>query len=114
MRADDLRDRVTLLSKANTADGQGGWAEVWTALTTTPTVWASVKPSGARERVQPAVLTASTSYDVVIRYRADVTPLMRLTWRPYQATADVTLEIHGVTPLDGGRAYLVLACEVVT
>lgn len=113
MTTGDLRDRITLLSKVNSTDGHGGWSEVWAPLTTTPGMWANVTPSGASERVQPEVLTATTSYEVVIRYRADVTPLMRLTWRPYRASADVTLEIHGVTPLDGGRAYLVLACEVV-
>lgn len=113
MDAGDLRDRVTLLKPSTTTDTQGGHTVTWAQLATAPRMWAMVRPTGASERVQATALTATVGYQVVIRYRADVTPQMRLTWRPYRSTADLTLEVHGVTALDGGREFLALDCGVV-
>ena len=113
MHAGELRDRITLLTKTSSTDAQGGLLVTWAPLTTAATVWASVRPATAAERVQDTTVSAAVAYQVSIRYRSDVTPTMRCTWRPYRATADVTLEVHGVTPLDGDREFLVLACGVV-
>lgn len=114
MHAGNLSDRVTLRVKSSTTDSQGGRVETWADLPTSPRVWAQVRPTSASERVQAGALTATVGYQVVMRYRADVTPQMRLTWRPYRASADVTLEVHGVAALDGGREFLALDCGVVT
>lgn len=114
MDAGQLRDRVTLLEKTSTTDSQGGRVDTWVEVSTAPRMWAQVRATGASERVQASALTTTVSYQVVLRYRADVSPQMRLTWRPYRATSALTLEVHGVAPLDGGREFLALDCGVVT
>lgn len=106
----ELRDRVTLQVKSTAPDGQGGRAVTWGALAT---VWAAVVPLSARERLAAAAIGAQQLYTVVIRYRDDVVPSMRLTWTPYRLAAK-TFEIHGVQPHGaGGRAFLRLDCSEV-
>lgn len=105
MNIRDLTDRFTVQQKTATADSQGGRATVWTTLTT---VWGAYRPLRTGERLRASAIGAETTAQVVIRYRRDVTPEMRLQWTPYKATTPKTLEIHGVTPVDGGREWLAL------
>jgi SPP1 family predicted phage head-tail adaptor len=109
-RAGELRDRVTIQSKTTVADGQGGRTTTWGTL---DTVWARVSPVRTAERLQAAAIGALQAYQVTIRSRSDVTTAMRLSWTPFRAGSAKTLEIHGVTPLDGGRSFLLLDCAEV-
>ena len=122
MTASELRDRVTVLKRSKTADGQGGFSTSWIDLVTDSTarltrLAAQVLPLRVGERLQAASIGSMLSYTVTLRYRADVTPSMRITWRPYSPSAtestEKTLEIHGVQPLGDGRAFLVLDCSEV-
>lgn len=114
MRAGDLRDRVTLLVATTTVDTHGASSLTWAELSGVSQVWASVTPSGAAsERIEASAMTAVNGYRVVMRYRTDVTPTMRLQWRPYRSSTPMTLEIRGVSEVDGGREFLAAECSVV-
>jgi SPP1 family predicted phage head-tail adaptor len=108
--AADLIDRVGIQSKTTTADTQGGRSVSWA---TTATVWANVRAARASEQQQAQAVGSHVDYAVTIRYRADVTPSMRLSWTPYGSTTARTLQINGVHPTDGGRSFLVLTCQEV-
>lgn len=106
MTAGDLRDRVTIQQDTLTADSQGGRSAVSSTLAT---VWAAVVPMGASEAMELREFVGHTSaYTVTLRYRADVTPQMRLLWTPYLGTPK-TLQIHGVQ-MSADRTWLVLRC----
>jgi SPP1 family predicted phage head-tail adaptor len=80
---------------------------------TLATVWANVRALGAREQLQSQAVGSDANYTVTVRYRADITPSMRLSWTTYLGSAK-TLQILGVQPLDGRREFLALTCgEVV-
>lgn len=110
MRAGLLRERVTIQSKTSVSDGEGGRTPTWSTLAT---VWAQVEPLRMGERLQANALGSALTWRVVMRYRADVTPQMRLQWTPRLATAAKTLEVHGVQPHATDRHGLVLECSEV-
>lgn len=109
-------DRVSVLKRVPVPDGQGGhtvtWVDLVTASATALTrLWANVRPLTASETLAAAAISATLNYVVTMRYRMDIDETMRVVWRPYKATTDTTLEIHGVQPLDGGRAFITLQCS---
>jgi SPP1 family predicted phage head-tail adaptor len=118
MQAGQLRDRVVILKKSTTPDSQGGRSTTWVDLVTDSAITdrqtrlaANVDPMETRERLQAAAIGATLMYAVTIRYRRDVTEKMRVLWTPYGTTTEKTLEVHGVTPVDGKRAYVRLDCS---
>lgn len=108
-----LPERVTFKAATTTTDTLGGRSVAWAAIPTAPTVAAAVLPLQPVERLQAGAIGSNATYTVVVRYRADITPAMRLEWTPYRASTPKVLEIHGVGPHDGGRQYLSIACGEV-
>lgn len=108
MRAGILRERLTIVQDTRPGDSHGGGGA--SVPTTLATVWGSVLPLNTAERLQAAALGSNVSYQVEIRYRADLTPKMRLLWTPFQSTVTKTLQIHGVTDPDNRRTRLLLDC----
>ena len=108
--AGQLTDLVVIQQNTTTADSQGGRSSSWSTLAR---VWASVTPSSASEQLIVQAVQSAVGYAVTIRYRADVTPSMRVSWTPHQHTTAKTLQILGVYPLDGHRAFLMLTCGEV-
>src|SRR5688500_2618492 len=98
MRSGLLRERVTIQSATTVQDANGEPIPTWANLATNPTVWASVlsKASGERFISGGEQVQASVSHTVRIRYRSDVTVLMRLIWRTNR-----TLQIENVVDPDG-------------
>lgn len=90
-------------------DAQGGRTMRWGDYVT---VWARVEPVSGAERVRAEAIGSQLNYQVLTRYRADVTPSMRLAWTPYGGSSK-TLQIHGVHPVDGRREFLRLLCGEV-
>ena len=123
-----LTDRVVIQQNTTTPDSQGGRSSSWVASAfdvvafdeeafagdaPLAIVWANVRALGAREQLQSQAVGSDASYTVTVRYRADITPSMRLLWTTYLGSAK-TLQILGVQPLDGRREFLALTCgEVV-
>lgn len=116
MRAGELRERISIVVATLASDGQGGKTKTWLDLvtgTTSPTrLPANVESISGGERLQAAAVTAISTYQIRLRYRVDVTPLMRVLWTPYKATVAKTLEISDVNNGDGHR-FIVLACSEV-
>jgi len=105
VRIGELRSRVTLQRESRVADGGGGYANVWTDLGASPTVWARIEPLRGREVLQALKLQAPVSHLVTLRNRADVTAGMRLVagGRAFNIRAAINLEERG--------RWLELLCE---
>lgn len=104
MRSGRLRERVTIQQRTMASDGMGGQTETWSTLAT---VWAGVLPRQAnREALVIAAnqLQARSGFDVRIRYRDDVSPSMRVSWRGN------TLEVESVSDPDQRKREIVLSC----
>ena len=80
VRAGVLDQRVTFQSVTLVDDGMGGSDETWANVSTTPTVWASIKPATGRERDQADALAAVSGFAVSIRNRSDVVETWRMVW----------------------------------
>ncbi len=100
--AGDLRERVTIESRSG-QDADGQPLDAWT---TVDTVWAAVTAANARESQAGGREQAVRTWTVLLRYRSDVTPDMRLTWRGRN------LNIVQVLP-DRPNGVLHLVCEEV-
>ncbi len=99
-----MRDRITIQSKS-TGAGAVSWSTV-------ATVFAYVRALSAGEGLQTEAVRSTVQYEVAIRYRADVTATMRVSWTPYAGSAK-TLQILGVRISPGRPDYLLLDCAEV-
>ena len=97
-----LRHRLVILELNSEQDSDTGeMAETWSELAT---VWGSFEPYSTRERLVAASVQDQTSVRAVIRYRSDVLPEMRISFR------DKLYEIVGppLPDADSGLEYLTL------
>ena len=69
-----LRTRLTLEQASRTDDGGGGADISWQ---TVDEVWAAVRVTGGGEGLEADAVAGRLSHEIVLRYRADVTPAMR-------------------------------------
>ncbi|MEM7751417.1 MAG: phage head closure protein [Pseudomonadota bacterium] len=97
-----LRHRVTVQYPTRNEDDGGGATTAWVPLAT---VWAQIKARTGREIFQADSPTARGAFRVVIRYRSDVDPTMRLLW------GDRVLEVLAVGDEDGTKRWLSCECE---
>lgn len=96
-----LRDRVQLLRRVTTPDGAGG-EEI--AFVPMATVWARVTARNPALTTHGAGPAAQSTHSVVLRYRTDLTPGDRLTYRGQ------SLDVIAADDLNGRKAYLSVAC----
>lgn len=77
--ASRLKQRITIEQPTESADGAGGTTRSWSTLAT---VWAELVPlrSGRGESLVNRQLTAEVTHRITIRYRADVTTAMRVSY----------------------------------
>lgn len=97
-----MRERATLQAPVRTPDGAGGADVSWSDVAT---VWASVMVLSGRERPAGERMEARRRLQVLIRYRSDVTPDMRLMWQGR------VLDIRTLCDIDGKRHMLLIDCE---
>lgn len=104
--AGNLRHRVTIEQRTRTSDGRGGFTGE-TSWTPVATVWAAVKPKRVvAERIEAQQPKSFVVYEVVIRYRPDITAGMRMVWEGR------TLYLTGPPyDPDGRKRYLAFECE---
>ena len=80
LAAGRMRDRVVIQTKSATRDAYGAEVITWSTLAT---VWASVESIGGREFIENQYGVDQTravrAVRVVMRYREDVQPWMRIT-----------------------------------
>lgn len=106
MRAGELRHRITLRIATVSQDDCGQPVQTWTDHAT---VWAAVEPLRGREYFESQQQQAEVTTRIRIRYRAKVSPVMRVKWgvRIYK--------IEAVIDPDERHQELQLMCaEVVT
>jgi len=77
MRAGDLRNRVTIQSKAVVQNSFGEEDITWTELAT---VWAAVEPLRGREFLDGRMVTAEITTRIRIRQRDGISPEMRVVF----------------------------------
>jgi SPP1 family predicted phage head-tail adaptor len=74
MSVGELRTRLILEAPSRASDGGGGAAITWQEVAE---VWAAVRPLAGGEDFALDRVAGRISHEIVIRYRADVTPKMR-------------------------------------
>ena len=104
MRAGDLRHRVTIQRLVGTRDSYGEVQGSWTDVAT---VWAAVEPLRGREFLEAQMAQAAATIRVRIRYRADLTPEMRVVY------GSQLLNIRAVIDVEGRHRELWLMCEEI-
>lgn len=106
MQAGRLRQRVTIEQATETRDAFGATLQSWTALAQ---VWAEVLPkvggTGEEFATDAASERTSQGYTINLRYRSDVTTMMRVNWQ------NKLLDIESVADPDGRRRALRLECK---
>lgn len=73
-----MKHRLTLQARQRVADGAGGYSETWADIADEPIVYAAIETLGAAEVYRQQQISAAATHRLLIRYRADVTPDMRL------------------------------------
>ena len=100
-----LRHRVTIEEPVRTADEAGGADITWQAVAS---VWAEIQPKTGREVFESDQLGGRVTHDVRMRYRAGITPKMRILH------AGRLFDIRFAANIGERREWLVCACEEVT
>ena len=110
MQAGKLRHRVVLQEKRETRDPEtGGFEEGWVDVAK---VWAEVRALSARDFVEARTDQSQITARITIRYRPDITSLMRVVHRV--RGRDHVYEIAGLLPDAGaGVEYLTLPVSEV-
>lgn len=98
----DLRHRLTLEKLSRAADGGGGYTETWV---TVATIWGQLIPKTGRETLLAEKPTSRVIYDIIIRYRDDMTVEMRFS------DGAQLFYIESFFDEDGRQAYLTCKCE---
>ena len=101
-----LRHRVIIQQPTVAYNSYGEPTTTWSTLAT---VWASIKPIWGMEskNAEADQLQSTVMHDIRVRFREDVTPLMRITY------STRTFDIEMVTDPDGRRELLQLQCREV-
>jgi SPP1 family predicted phage head-tail adaptor len=103
----DLKHRVTIQQPVLTPDGAGGFAESWQNIPAAPDVYAAITPVNSGEQLKFGQLEATATHRIIIRYRTDITPSMRLV-----DTDGTVYTLNSVADQAGLKRYLVLAATV--
>lgn len=104
MRAGRLRRRVTIQEKTVSRNSYGEEIITWSDV---DTVWAAVEPLHGREYTEMRRAGAEVTTRIIMRYRDDVTPAMRITWDSH------VYDIESVIDVDGRHVQLELMCREV-
>lgn len=97
-----LRHRLTIEQPIRSGDDGGGATLTWGPVAS---VWAEVIARSGREIVQGNRTTARSNYRIVMRYRADLDPTMRLR------SAERIFEILAIRDEDGRKCWTTCDCE---
>lgn len=101
VRIGRLKDRVRLERISETLAASGQPANEWVLVTT---AWAGIEPISGRERIAGDQVMSDLTHRVMMRYRAGVTPKMRLV------NGARVLEIVSVIDTNNRHEQLELLC----
>lgn len=98
----DLRHRVSIESANRTSDGGGGASLTWVLVAN---IWASLVPRNGSEALVLDRVAGAVTYDIWMRYRADVVPAMRLR------SGSRTFDVRAVLDVEDRGHWLRCVCE---
>lgn len=104
MRAGPLNTRIVVQQQSTTPDELGQPVLSWTTFAT---LWADVKQNSGMTMVRGDADLSVVRASIRIRYRADITPAMRV------AIGLVIYQIQAVLPDVSGKQFTDLVCQVV-
>ena len=78
MRIGELKHLVSLQKRSVTRGAAGEVVETWATI---GTAWAAMKPLKGREYFAAKQVQAETTHEITIRYRSDMGPLDRITYK---------------------------------
>jgi SPP1 family predicted phage head-tail adaptor len=108
-----LRKQISLQHPDTTTGTTGQQVPNWT---TYATPWASLKAVSCTEHEVAHRLVSVTTWEVVIRYRSDMTPEDRILWTytdPLGTSITRTLAISGSPDPDERNRWLTITCHEV-
>jgi SPP1 family predicted phage head-tail adaptor len=70
-----MQHRLTVQTKSNVSDGQGGYTESWADSFD---IWASIEPLKGWEKYQAMQVETPLTHKIIARYRAGITTAHRL------------------------------------
>ena len=100
--ASRLRHLMVLQQPVNTPDGGGGVTRSWSDVAG---VWAEIAPLSGNERLEHMRLESHVTHRIRLRWRDDITPIMRVVF------GTRIFAIRAVTEQDGKRRSLELIVE---
>jgi len=98
----DLREKIDIQSVTSTKDSIGSPVQSWNTIATT---WAEVRQASGSETFRRQQMQAGATWTIIVRYRSDLRPQMRVLWR------NRTFQIRSLENSDMRRRFLELACE---
>lgn len=104
MKPGNLRHRITLEQITRASDGAGGYTETWSVVAN---VYADVYPLKGQERYDAQQIQATQSHRVTIRYRAGITPDMRVKYGARILRIDAVID-----PEERHRELILMCSEV--
>ncbi len=104
--AAQLYYRITLQQRSTAQDAYGQQGASWSNVAQ---LWAGIEHVDGTEAVASGTLTPMTTAKITIRWRADVTPTMRVLYRGQAWDIEAVLPQHNNRELlllcTGGRSY---------
>jgi len=97
-----MTERVQLKRRIPSHEDEGGEAAAYSPIAT---VWARVQPLAARQMFESDARGQTISHSVVLRFRTDLKPGDRISWRGGE------LDIEAANDLNGRRTYLACQCS---
>lgn len=102
VRAGEMRDRVTIQTRASGYNSSGDVSETWN---TVDVAWAQVEPLQGSERFAAQQQEGLVQYKVTMRYRDDFGAEDRLV-----VTNGPTLDVQGVVDVQGMKSKIEVNC----
>ncbi len=103
MQPGRLNRKVQIQSLGASQDAFGQLVQTWSLVAT---VWAAIAPKTGRELVAAAAAASEVSVTISIRYRAGITPQMRIVF------GSIIYNIVAVIDRDDAHKYLDIECTV--
>lgn len=101
----DMKHRARFQESIRLPDGAGGFTQTWQDIATEPEVFAAVESLTTSERFRHRQMQKVVTHRLVVRFRADVTPALRV------AVSGVAYDIVAISDRDGDKTWLEILAQ---